>query len=97
MKLVKCMIAASQCWKLATTHSLNKNWRWHIGRQYHSDFGAYNHPFWVHLQRKGWFGWKDIGEVNEPFYPRESDITYDGFIRRVIQTLAENPQLTIAP
>ena len=86
-------ISSSQCWKLAAIHNLSPRLRWHIGRQYHFDLGAYNHPFWVHLQKKVLWWWKDVGEVSEPFYPRESDMTHHGFIQRVIKTLGQNPQL----
>lgn len=90
MKLVKPRISASQCWKLERLIPINNKLRWHIGRQYHSEFGAYNHPFWVHLQRKGWFGWKDVYEVYDGFYPREGE-TVDTFVQRVAKELNDNP------
>lgn len=90
MKLVNPRISSSQCWKLERYIPINNKLRWHIGRQYHSGFGAYNHPFWVHLQRRGWFKWKDVYEVTEAFYPRENE-SIDQFFMRVLEVLEKNP------
>lgn len=90
MKLVKPRISSNQCWKIGRCIYINAKLRWHVGRQYHSDFGAYNHPFWVHLQRRGFWEWKDLYEVSEAFYPRENE-SIDQFFIRVQKTLDKNP------
>ncbi len=88
MTFSKHPIPSSWCWKLASIIPISKKYRWHIGRQYHSDFGAYNHPFWVHLQRRWCFLWWDIEELYEGFYPEDGD-TYDSFIQRVANQLKD--------
>ena len=60
------------------------NTRWVIWRQFDSLF--VNHPFWATLQRKRWFGWKNVGEVREPFYFQYGETT-DTFKTRVLKEL----------
>ena len=61
-----------------------ENKRWVIWRQYDSPFC--NHPFWATLQRKSWLGWKNIGEVWEPFY-FQCDETVHTFETRVLKEI----------
>ena len=58
--------------------------RWIIWRQFDSPFC--NHPFWVTLQKRGWVGWKNIGEIREPFYFQYGE-TIEYFSKRVISSI----------
>jgi len=95
MTLIKPIISSNVCDKLVFHVYITDKLRWKIGRQYHSGLtGGYNHPFWAFLQKKKFFfGWKDVKEVSEPFYPEEKYdngyLNYWFFKKQVREKLTE--------
>ena len=82
MKLRKDIINSNRSAVIWIISPIDKNRRWKIWRQFDSPFC--NHPFWVTLQKRGFFiAWKDVSSVNEPFYFKYGD-TCESFTKQVL-------------
>ncbi len=83
MKLIIPKISSSKCNLLEKVSYINKKLRWHIGSSAEDLFRGY----YIHLQRKSWWFWVDLYQVDQHFYIQERDASFDAFVKRVIHEL----------